>query len=118
MYRDGTRITAEPIGETEYCDSEMPEGDHLYAVSAVYSTGESRQSAEVLVSITAIRNIVSEGLRIHAADGWLEVSASADTEVCIIDMAGRLIHNSKGSVRVALPEGVYVVNGHKVDLVR
>ena len=118
VYRDGTRITTEPIGETEYCDSEMPEGDHLYAVSAVYSTGESRQSAEVLVSITAIRNIVSEGLRIHAADGWLEVSASADTEVCIIDMAGRLIHNGKGSVRVALPEGVSVVNGHKVDLVR
>ena len=117
VYRDGNRITAEPVGVTEYCDSEMPEGDHLYAVSTVYSTGESRQSAEVLVSLTAIRNLASEGLRIHAVDGWLEVVAAADTKVCINDMAGRLIHNGKGSVRMALPEGVYVVNGHKVCLV-
>ena len=53
VYRDGKQLTAAPIAEPAYSET-MPAGEHNYAVSVVYTTGESILSPATFVSPTGI----------------------------------------------------------------
>lgn len=53
VYRDGERITDEPVATTAYTDNGAAEGSHTYAVSAVYDGGESATGNKVTVDGTS-----------------------------------------------------------------
>ncbi len=51
VYRDEMLINATPITETTYLDEDVPEGNHIYGVSAVYDNGESEKAGPVEIFI-------------------------------------------------------------------
>lgn len=98
VYRNGTLLTAAPIAATSYTDASSSEGD--YCVSAVYNTGESRQTAAQWVSPSGI--------------GGLTTDSSAPTAV--YDAQGRLLP----STSLPATHGVYIVRkgGKTVKVMR
>ena len=56
IYRDGSKINSELIDDESYVDNNVADGEHTYAVSAVYGSDESAQSE------TASLNIADKGL--------------------------------------------------------
>ena len=98
VYRNGTLLTPAPIATTSYTDAASSEGD--YRVSAVYNTGESRQTAAQWVSPSDI--------------GTIETDSSAPAAV--YDTQGRLLP----STSLPAAHGVYIVRkgGKTVKVMR
>lgn len=111
IYRDGVKLNALPVEETEYVDVELPE-TATYVVTAVYTNGESAPSEGVTlhavtgVDLTAAQSaaIMTEG-RVIVMTG-IEGEAY---EVCAAD--GRIVSAGRGTARttVAVQPGIYVV---------
>lgn len=52
VYRNGTCITPEPIGQTTYTDRQLVRGDYVYTVTAIYTEGqESVQSDPAVLNV-------------------------------------------------------------------
>ena len=72
IYRDGELMSTIGPNEVSYTDKNVPEGEHIYNVSVLYSPDiESPMSNTV--SITGIESLTveSENISIYAADGRL-----------------------------------------------
>ncbi len=52
VYRDGSKINAEPVAEPMYIDTPDAEGSYAYSVSAVYNNAESRLCPDARVDFT------------------------------------------------------------------
>ena len=57
VYRNGEKITAEPVAETTFTDENAPEGDNTYVVTVVYTNGESKPSNEVILAASGIAQV-------------------------------------------------------------
>lgn len=56
VYRDGKKLNAEPLANTDYADNEPSmNSEHVYTVTAVYAEGESDYSNEASATVTGIR---------------------------------------------------------------
>ena len=65
IYRDGEKITQEPVGTTTFTDNIDRSKNHLYAVTAVYATGESRFSNVVaLGNLSGVASVESDKMSI------------------------------------------------------
>lgn len=62
IYRDGVKVNTTPVDNESFVDANVPDGDHKYTVSAVYSGEESAQSQEVSVTVAAKGLSTPEGL--------------------------------------------------------
>lgn len=114
VYRDGTLLNDAPIDRTVWSET-MPEGDHAYAVSAVYTAGESILSPAVMPSATGIGSVAADGtVDVRGGKGVISVKAPASLRVVIVDALGRTVYEGNGTCRVALPAGVYVCANRKV----
>ena len=115
VYRDAERLTAEPISATTYTDATLTDNDwHEYAVSTVYADGESALSPAVRVSITGISDtFLPTAPAFRLGRGYMDLQPTTK-EVTIADMAGRIHYRGHGGRRIALPAGVYLVNGQRV----
>ena len=115
VYRDAERLTAEPISTTTYTDATLTDNDwHEYAVSTVYADGESALSPAVRVSITGISDtFLPTTPAFRLGRGYISLQPTTK-EVTIADMAGRIHYRGHGGRRIALPAGVYLVNGQRV----
>lgn len=51
VYRNGVKITSEPVGESEFSDAVAEQGDYCYNVTAIYDRGESSFSNDCLVEL-------------------------------------------------------------------
>lgn len=98
VYRNGTLLTPAPINSTSYTDASSSETD--YKVSAVYNTGESRQTRAEWGTHSAISN----------------VSADASAPAAVYDAQGRLLP----STTLPSAHGVYIVRkgGKTVKVMR
>lgn len=91
VYRDGVRMNDKPLNALSFSDYALPAATPRYSVSVVYDHGESPLSAEV-------------------EPGWSEISEISVSETGgeTYDLLGR---------RVTAPgRGIYIRNGHKVQL--
>lgn len=60
---------------------------------------------------------VEAATRIYGANGVAVVEAAGDSNVTVVDMAGRVVYNGKvsqGRNELTLDRGFYIVNGTKV----
>lgn len=97
VYRNGTKLNDELIGEMEYFDATVPSGTHTYHVTAVYEEGESKASAPY----------------IHQISGVEIVNSDADFETTdVYNLQG--IRVACGSQIKSLPTGIYIIRGKKV----
>ena len=91
VYRDGEKLTDAPIAEPAYSET-MPAGEHNYAVSVVYATGESILSPATFVSPTGI--------------GTILMPERSSQPAPVYDLSGRRVTRAG--------KGIYIVGGKKV----
>ena len=91
VYRDGEKLTTAPIAEPAYSET-MPAGEHNYAVSVVYATGESILSPATFVSPTGI--------------GTILMPERSSQPAPVYDLSGRRVTRAG--------KGIYIVGGKKV----
>ncbi len=113
VYRDGQRITAEPIGDNAYTDTDVEQGkEYTYNVSAVWDKGESHLSDPVTITATSsIDNATTYDLTISGHVGFIRISGGIGEQAEVYNMAGALVASVKaeGTVEVPVAKGVYVV---------
>lgn len=90
VYRDGQRLSAEPLTDTAYTDAAATNGEHHYAVTCLYREGESRPS-----------NVVS-----LVDAGVADIRVNAPAETGRYDMQGRRVAvGYRGPVIVTYADG-------------
>lgn len=103
VYRDGVRITAQPVTEPSLTDRPDTEGLHSYVVTAVYDKGESRPSDSASADFSALGTV-------KASDALVSVAGTTifcDAPFEVYDLTGRLAASARGSVTLA--PGIYIV---------
>ena len=98
VYRDGKLLTSVDASTTKYTDTVNTNEASVYAVTAVYTDGESAPT--IATNTTGIENIESN-------------SNPQPFNVYTID--GKLVGEKLVSTKLLLP-GVYVINGQKVTI--
>ena len=111
VYRDGVKITAEPVGETEFVDTNATDGTHSYVVVTVYTTGSSAPSNAVNVTFSGINDAMASGVSISTARGTITVAGAEGQHLTIAATDGKLIFSAVAGARetVAVATGVYIV---------
>ncbi|MDO4159582.1 MAG: choice-of-anchor J domain-containing protein [Prevotellaceae bacterium] len=97
IYRDEVKVGNTAADVTTYVDSSVPEGNHNYSVTAVYSNGES---SPVSASITT----VIESLNVENSETYT-----------VYTLDGKLIGRDLDSLK-KLNKGVYIINNKKVEI--
>lgn len=103
VYRDGERITAQPVTEPTLTDRPDADGLHSYVVTAVYDKGESRPSDSASADFSALSTAGASDLLV-SVDG---TTIFCDASFEVYDLAGRLAASARGSVTLA--PGIYIV---------
>lgn len=122
-----TLLTAEPVKETSYKDtawkSLQKHGEYVWAVKAVYESGESEPvftnalNADGTTGIASVEDEATVKVAPNPCDGNFDVTVAADAEMTVCSMAGQTVCNrtlGKGvnHVSVSVPAGVYLVAVH------
>ena len=112
-----TKLTAEPIADTRYVDtlwSTLKDGSYVYAVKAVYASGQSKAAESDAIRLTGLETIEEVGFRFSATTRSLCITAPESGEVELYDVAGALLLQEKARVGVntydvSLAAGSYVL---------
>lgn len=107
VYCDNVLLNSAPVSDLEFV--ELPAGEHNYAVSAVYTTGESRAVAAVEGSGIGLND--AGKLRVAAKDGKIVITGLDGAAYTVASVVGVVYGNGAGSdsAEVAVPAGIYVV---------
>ena len=103
VYRDGERITPQPVATASFTDRPDSDGTHTYRVTAVYDKGESRPSDSASADFSALSAV-------EAPDAHITVRGTTiicDAPFEVYDLAGRHAASARGSVTLA--PGIYLV---------
>lgn len=108
VYRNGVKINAEPIEETNYVDANGAETD-LYCVTVVYTIGESAPSLTVGVGMTGVNDITGATSVKVAARTIVVTNAQGTVAVYAAD--GKTVYSEAAAKTntVTVTPGVYVV---------
>lgn len=112
VYRDGEKITAEPVAECEYLDSEAAVGEHSYVVVTVYTTGNSAPSNTATVTTTSgINDALAAGIKVAAGKGTITVTGAEGQHLTVAAADGKLYFNGTAAATetVAAPAGICIV---------
>ncbi|MDE6043735.1 MAG: choice-of-anchor J domain-containing protein, partial [Muribaculaceae bacterium] len=112
VYRDGEKITAEPVAECEYLDTEAAVGEHSYVVVTVYTTGNSAPSNTATVTTTSgINDALAAGIKVAAGKGTITVTGAEGQHLTVAAADGKLYFNGTAAATetVAAPAGICIV---------
>lgn len=115
VYRDGEKITAEPVGDYSFTDSDVvTDTEYTYNVSAVYDAGESIFSnpAKVKISLSGASQISYDGApEINALNGGICVRYAAGMAINVYAVDGRQLFSIVGTGNDLIPveAGIYIV---------
>ena len=112
VYRDGVKLTEQPVNTTSFQDVVEENVTYQYQVSAVYDDGESVLSAPFLLTATGMRPLAADGVDIHVAKQCIIVSHCAGKAVKIYTPDGAVVYRAFGSreiVSVPVACGTYIV---------
>lgn len=117
VWRDGVKLTAEPITATEYKDTLDP-SQHTYAVTAVYNCGDSRFSNTVIFNEGAgLADLAAaDSAQITTGDKSITVTGARGLQITICNVDGRLVHNAvaTGADTFSVAPGIYIVRAGSV----
>lgn len=115
VWRDGVCVTASPLSETSYVDTDVEPGrTYRYRVTADYGVdGESAGSAEVETALKSGVGSLREsgGLAVTGGEGFITVSGADGMTVRVSSIDGRAVAVALcgEATRIAVTPGVYVV---------
>lgn len=109
VYRDNVKINTElvPAGTLTYTDANVS-GDHIYHVTAVYTSGE--ESAPTNGAKTGV-NGIDASVSVTAGQGYIAIAGAEGQAVSIVGINGIRYYAAvpEGDIRIELPAGVYIV---------
>lgn len=106
FYANRTKVNDSPVNRTEYLHSATPTDS--FAVTAVYSTGESRFSNTA--SMSGVNTATGAGeATVSVAGRTIIVSGAENNPVRVFTTDGMILFNGKGDTRLDVVAGVYVV---------
>lgn len=110
VYRDGVRITEQPMTDLSYTDSRLNGGDYEYCVTAMYDRGESRPTDKQSVHLSGV-DVLPTGVEISSVPGAIIVSGAHGMNVRVLAASGIFLYNGPGndSLRIPAQKGVYMV---------
>ena len=110
IWRNGKRITTEPIKETHYTDNEGQEGD-TYRVSPVYQNGEGIPCEPILIDNSGIDTANVETIKIRGGHNYISITGATGKYIEIFSADGYKIAGMEGSFFNTIPvgRGVYIV---------
>ena len=122
VYRNGEKINDGLVTGNRYVDSEMPEGENTYKVTAVYEQGESRYSNEVTVNYSSVNAIHdASAVIVSTREGVLSVSVASASTVAVHSIDGKLVASAEVAATqdFNLAAGAYIVtvNGKATKVV-
>ena len=112
VYRNGQPITATPISQPSFVDTNAPSGINKYCVTAVYDKGESAPSAEISVETGGVDGLKNTEPSVSVENNTIIVSGAAGAEVAIYATSGITVANyveAADTVRATVPTGIYLV---------
>ncbi len=116
VYRNAVKLNEEPEAECEYLDATAVAQNNEYAVTAVYTVGESKASDKLLISTTGLDQVVA-GVEIVGEVGQIVVTGAEGLELSVVAVDGKVVYAATAQAKtvVNLVAGVYVVKaGDKV----
>lgn len=121
VYRNGHKITAEPVNAGEYFDANSAVGLHNYHVVAVYNEGSSELSnlAAIEIEDAGIGAVVGDtGAIVSVENHDIVIANSGMMAVAVATVDGKLLHSGLGDVRLTVAPGIYLatVGTHTVKL--
>ncbi len=121
VYRNGEKINEDLIADNTYVDSDMPEGENTYTVTAVYEQGESRYSNEAKVNYSSVGAIDGASAMITAHNGILSVAVAKTSAVAVYSIDGKKVASATVAAThdFSLAAGAYIVtvNGKATKMV-
>jgi len=107
VYCDNSLINSVPVTALDFV--ELPEGNHEYAVSAVYKTGESR--AVPASDGSGIDNAAVMSVRISARDGMIVITGLDGAGYRVVNTSGMSVAAGSGCDNAEIPvmQGIYLV---------
>ncbi len=113
IYRDGEKITQEPVGTMAFTDNADRSKRHLYAVTAVYDTGESRFSNVVAVDdLSGVATVASGNVTVKTIGNSIVIGQAEGKNVVVSNAAGAVLFSGRAAeqtVSVPAVSGIYVV---------
>lgn len=115
VYRDGVKLTEEPIAETTFVDKTVDaSSSYCYNVTAIYADGESVKSNDAVVdrSQSSIADVnADDNIRIYTIQGAVVVEGAAGCEINVNTAEGKTIRALVGESRnvISLSSGLYIV---------
>jgi len=117
VFRNGQKINESLVTETTFTDNDVPEGDNLYNVAAIYDRGTSNACKGITIKNTdgICSTDATDACRIYASQGHLTISADNTVVVTVCRMDGTTVLNKSvtGIRTIELPRGIYIVKAGK-----
>lgn len=112
VFRNGVKLTDEPVAATEYVDGGVQTGSNFYSVAVVYDRGRSNACDPLNVVSTGITDTTStSGLNVIAEGGSLIISVAEPAAVTVCGADGVVHYRGEldGGISLHLQRGVYIV---------
>lgn len=120
LYRDGNKVNEQVIEENDFMDPNVTVGkSYTYAVTVVYSNGESGASNEcvVLYDPSGLDEVAGDnGISIRVAEGAIVVTGAAGLPVSVVAPDGKTVFNGTGDYRTVVKTGcgIYIVKAGSI----
>ena len=66
VYRDGVKLNETPVANAEFVDTNAPDCDHTYHVTALYDLGESALSEPATIKVSDVDSALADGVKVSA----------------------------------------------------
>lgn len=115
VYCDRVLLNEAPLAAASFAHLDGAAADHTYNVSAVYDKGESELSESLTLSSSGIGSVSGDTQAVVFVDGRnIVVSCEDAASVAVTATDGRMVYTGRGSARVSVAPGIYVVTvGHR-----
>lgn len=104
-------ITWEKSADVSSCT----QSGYTFVVTAIDAAGN--ESQPYIDTPSGVQCGIAEEMAVYGGQGVVYVSVPQDTDIHVYSVVGQLLHSvrvSAGSAEIALPAGLYIVNGKKV----
>lgn len=108
VYRDGAKLNESPLAEASYHDTAITEGNHQYAVTAVYE-GEESRPATINMEVSAIKAVLGADVNVTTGHHTINVRNVVGVEVRVVTADGKVVAAGNSEMSVVVTPGIYIV---------
>ena len=107
VYFDNLKVNSSPVDDLQFV--ELPQGDHQFAVSAVYAEGESR--AVAATDPAGLEALKYAGIKVEAGIGTISISSLGGAAYGVVATDGTIYGSGIGQeeATIDVPAGIYIV---------